>query len=388
MRKQRLLTFTFIISLMEFSSIFAQISYEVTSSGKTFKDTIKSIVTVVDNEGNKTEYVNTIQTINAEQVNFIKLSSPWTGYLKLDGDNDYAQTGDHPELDVGDENTENLTVEAWINFSQFGSSDFIKKGNAYILYTTQYSSMGYTFKGLGFWLYPGRMIQVATTQYGGGGFWVSGWHHVAGVYNQTNGELMLYMDGEQLHSWVSGANLIVNSNEPFQVGLGVAGQIDEVRISDNIRYSNANYSVPTSPFEHDEHTRALWHFDESGGATQCHDGCGVDNLLICYNGAHIDIYVSVDYSSFEIPEDYQLYQNYPNPFNPSTRISYSIPQISFVSLKVYDIIGNEITILVNEEKPTGSYTVQFDGSNFASGVYFYQLRAGTFVETRKIILLR
>jgi hypothetical protein len=85
---------------------------------------------------------------------------------------------------------------------------------------------------------------------------------------------------------------------------------------------------------------------------------------------------------------FTLEQNYPNPFNPYTTIKYSIPSQSFVQLKVYDVLGNEIANLVNEEKLSGSYTVNFNASNIPSGVYFYKLQAGLFTETKKMILLR
>ncbi len=85
---------------------------------------------------------------------------------------------------------------------------------------------------------------------------------------------------------------------------------------------------------------------------------------------------------------YRLQQNYPNPFNPVTTIKYQIPELSFVTLKVYDVLGNELITLVNEEKFAGSYKVEFDGSGLTSGIYFYQLRAGNFVGSKKMILLR
>jgi ligand-binding sensor domain-containing protein len=86
--------------------------------------------------------------------------------------------------------------------------------------------------------------------------------------------------------------------------------------------------------------------------------------------------------------DFSLSQNYPNPFNPSTVISYQLPVIGFVTLKVYDILGREVATLVNEEKPAGEYEVEFDGSNLTCGIYFYQLKAGEFAETKKMILLK
>jgi len=90
------------------------------------------------------------------------------------------------------------------------------------------------------------------------------------------------------------------------------------------------------------------------------------------------------------PNEYTLFQNYPNPFNPTTTIKYQIPELSFVTLKVYDVLGNEIATLVNEEKPAGNYTVEFriDNLELSSGIYFYQIRAGNFVETKKMVLLR
>ncbi len=93
-----------------------------------------------------------------------------------------------------------------------------------------------------------------------------------------------------------------------------------------------------------------------------------------------------------LPTEYSLSQNYPNPFNPSTRIKYSVPQKSNVVIKVFDLLGREVEILVNEEKPIGSYEVEFSAIGGAtalpSGIYFYRLQAGNFVETKKMVLLR
>ncbi len=89
-----------------------------------------------------------------------------------------------------------------------------------------------------------------------------------------------------------------------------------------------------------------------------------------------------------LPSEFSLYQNYPNPFNPSTTINYEIPKQSFVKLKIYDILGREVKTLVNEEKSAGNYKVTFDASGLASGIYFYRMQAGSFVETKKLILLK
>jgi len=89
-----------------------------------------------------------------------------------------------------------------------------------------------------------------------------------------------------------------------------------------------------------------------------------------------------------LPAEISLEQNYPNPFNPSTNIKYQIPESGLVTLKVYDVLGNEIETLVKEEKSFGSYEVEFDASKLPSGIYFYRLRAGNFVETKKMVLLK
>jgi hypothetical protein len=85
---------------------------------------------------------------------------------------------------------------------------------------------------------------------------------------------------------------------------------------------------------------------------------------------------------------YSLSNNYPNPFNPSTKISWQLPVRGQVSLKVYDVLGNEVATLVNEEKPAGIYEVAFNASDLSSGVYFYQLKTGNFISTKKMILLK
>lgn len=85
---------------------------------------------------------------------------------------------------------------------------------------------------------------------------------------------------------------------------------------------------------------------------------------------------------------YRLEQNYPNPFNPETRIGYTIPEYSNVTIKLYDILGNEIAVLENTAKPAGNYSIKFDGRSLSGGVYFYRMRAGSYAETRKMILLK
>ena len=89
-----------------------------------------------------------------------------------------------------------------------------------------------------------------------------------------------------------------------------------------------------------------------------------------------------------VPENFSLYQNYPNPFNPSTNLEFGISKPEFVSLRVYDLLGNEIVTLVNEALPSGSYKIKFDGSGLSSGIYFYKMNAGEFTSIKKMIFLK
>jgi len=125
----------------------------------------------------------------------------------------------------------------------------------------------------------------------------------------------------------------------------------------------------------------------------------IDNNLAAkiysYRLKQINIDGSFKYSStvnidFGSPGKYQLEQNYPNPFNPSTSISYQISSNSFVTLKVFDVIGNQVAELVNGYQDAGSYNIQFSTNSFklTSGTYFYELRAGDFVSVKKMLLLK
>ena len=98
--------------------------------------------------------------------------------------------------------------------------------------------------------------------------------------------------------------------------------------------------------------------------------------------------VGVEENVTGYPTEYALYQNYPNPFNPSTVINYQLPVAGNVTLKVYDILGKEIATLVSEEQPVGNYEIEFNGSELTNGVYFYTIKSGDFVQTKKMVLLK
>ncbi|MEO8210751.1 MAG: T9SS type A sorting domain-containing protein [bacterium] len=117
------------------------------------------------------------------------------------------------------------------------------------------------------------------------------------------------------------------------------------------------------------------------------------NPVFQFNVRHNGVYgdnnlVSVQNYNSEIPSDFTLEQNYPNPFNPTTNLEFGISNFGFVTLKIYNVLGNEVATLVNEKLNSGNYIVAFDGSNHPSGVYFYKLETGNFSDTKRMILLK
>jgi hypothetical protein len=126
----------------------------------------------------------------------------------------------------------------------------------------------------------------------------------------------------------------------------------------------------------------------------------VRNIFACINNGIwwrplSEMITSVERLTYELPTHFNLDQNYPNPFNPGTMIRYSIPTQSKLLIKVYDVLGNEIATLMDEEKSVGAYELTWNAAQLPSGVYFYQLRAtpnggqaGNFVQTRKMILIK
>ncbi|NNG26803.1 MAG: T9SS type A sorting domain-containing protein [Ignavibacteriaceae bacterium] len=103
-------------------------------------------------------------------------------------------------------------------------------------------------------------------------------------------------------------------------------------------------------------------------------------LVISVTGVENEFSGSID--------SYNLFNAFPNPFNPNTTIKYQIPELSIVTLKVYDMLGNEIETMVDEEKSIGTYAIEFDATSLPSGIYFYQLQTPNFTQTKKMILLK
>jgi hypothetical protein len=113
-----------------------------------------------------------------------------------------------------------------------------------------------------------------------------------------------------------------------------------------------------------------------------------DSLNVTLDGESITTFVSGDTAIIKGPVAFKLYQNCPNPFNRSTRIDFEVPEKSFVSLKVYNLLGQEIEELAGKEYSAGLHSVTLDASYLANGIYFYILRAGDFTETKKMAIMR
>ena len=101
----------------------------------------------------------------------------------------------------------------------------------------------------------------------------------------------------------------------------------------------------------------------------------------------IDVVTGVEEEN-SLPTVYSLYNNYPNPFNPATTIKYDIPEQSYVTIKIYNIVGEEVVTLLNEEQNAGRYQIQWNATQLASGVYFYRIQAGQFSDTKKMIMMK
>ena len=124
------------------------------------------------------------------------------------------------------------------------------------------------------------------------------------------------------------------------------------------------------------------------GCNEFGDNYYIELIYARINGKDYGTFVGVRDAPNPLPRSFGLCQNYPNPFNPTTTISYDLPKAAYVTLKVYDLLGREITTLIDESKQPGTYTATWDASSRASGLYFYRMTAGEFVETKKAVLLR
>ncbi|MBI5217175.1 MAG: T9SS type A sorting domain-containing protein [Ignavibacteriae bacterium] len=205
----------------------------------------------------------------------------------------------------------------------------------------------------------------------------------------------------------------VNSDIGFAVGGGTSGVIQRTTdggnswlsvVSDTIGWltkvafgsSNTGFAVGyLGSILKTTNSGLTWIKQEAGVNNTFYGLSVVDDNFVTIVGGHGILHTSNggvnaigQDDNYSMAQDFSLEQNYPNPFNPITVINYSIPQKSFVSLKIYDVVGREIAVLVNEEKMQGNYSINWNATNLTSGVYFYRLHAGSVTLTEKLVLVK
>ena len=325
--------------------------------------------------------------------------------LYFDGENDYVRISDADNLDI----ISNLTISAWVYGDNYQVDDlFVHKINAY-----------------GISIREGGEFSLLLSQNPSGTVWErfssnfipseKTWYHFTATYDSSAQEVKLYVNGN-LRNTIAYSGPIAVSTGALCIGGYSGGQnhfgiIDEVRIWKVTRSQEQILSTFSDTLAWQYYTTndsglvGYWRFDEGIPAG---NNTGVTTLpdltTNAYNGTLYNFALTGDTSNWvsseapitdihnsqlNYPYTVQLEQNYPNPFNPTTQISYSLLKSDFVSLKIYNTLGQEIQTLVNEYEITGVHTVRFDSKNLSSGIYFYRLQVGNnFIQTKKMILMR
>jgi len=191
---------------------------------------------------------------------------------------------------------------------------------------------------------------------------------------------------------LSGINFSQTTHDVTVQNFSFSPQSLTITVGDIVRWTNIsgthNVKADDNSFTSGPAAPAPWEYTHTFTAAgnnpyycEPHQGMGMTGTIIVQN----PVGVSDDEL---IAEKFELKQNYPNPFNPSTNIEFRISDRSFVSLKVFNILGDEVASLINEEKAAGIYSVTFNASNLSSGMYLYKIQSGSFVETKKMILMK
>jgi hypothetical protein len=143
-------------------------------------------------------------------------------------------------------------------------------------------------------------------------------------------------------------------------------------------------TIRIAQFSAAQHNLEMAELDESGGVHNHKYSIALLNDVVARSSKITGIKIPLG----DVPTRFALNQNFPNPFNPSTNITFSLPAKSFVTLKIFDMLGREVAAVISEELSEGTYSRQWNANGMTSGVYFYRLQSGTNTETRKLILLR
>jgi hypothetical protein len=308
--------------------------------------------------------------------------------LQFDGVNDYVDLPESASLTTGF--TNQITIEAWIYSDNFLNASIIASGNQ-----NDYAIASQPNGKLRVDLYG---IDAAS----GGAFFskasltTNTWYHIAVTYNGSTETILINGQVDTARS-ASGTLGTSPQGEDIRIGAYNAsnffrGIIDEVRI----------WNIARTPAEIQQHMNTTltgsrsglvgyWQFDEGSG-TIAYDSSGHSNNGTLINGptwiTSSTPITSIKELATQLPSGIELAQNYPNPFNPRTSIEFSIAKTGFIDLRIYNILGEEVSTLVSHELHAGTYRASWDASGFTSGVYFYRLQTGNYIETKKLLLLK
>jgi hypothetical protein len=221
---------------------------------------------------------------------------------------------------------------------------------------------------------------------------IDGDYIAVGANEHNDGIGAAYIFKRDGSNWVE-EEIIVDGQIPAGFGTSVSIKADYLVISASV------YSGPICYLNIYNKVLNDWvlvYHDEQSGVYGYQTAISNNFILSAYHWVaqynEVNIYEGFSISDVDendqLPNEFKLSNNYPNPFNPATKIKYTIPELNYVTLKVYDVLGNEIGTLVNNEKPAGIYEVEFNGIDLPSGIYFYRLQAGNYFDTKKMVLLK
>jgi hypothetical protein len=242
---------------------------------------------------------------------------------------------------------------------------------------------------------------------GSGNVYVTGWSIAAGIGVNYDYAAVKY-DSSGTQEWVARYDGPGGYDYAYSAALDSSGNVYVTGMSVDLV---TNYDYATVKFNSSgiqqwvmRYSGQGFYWDEAHSVAV--DGSG--NVFVTgnvYNGSSLNDYTTIKYSQFvgitpvsnETPSEFRLYQNYPNPFNPTTLIKFDVAQFPlnkggerglFAELKIYDVLGGEIATIVNKQLNPGTYEIEWDGTNFPSGVYYYRLTAAEFTETRRMVLAK
>jgi hypothetical protein len=199
------------------------------------------------------------------------------------------------------------------------------------------------------------------------------WHHVAATRNGTKASMKLYVDG------------VLTSSAYFNLPAGFTSTKAALTFMQIFYQDYAKQDINCQNGCLDE--VAIYKSELSSSEILQHYNNGLTGVGYCSLQGLGKQSLS-ETNTTVIPAEYRLFQNYPNPFNPVTTIVYHLPAACHVHLTVYDILGNKVAVVVNEEKPAGVFNIEFNGSSLSSGIYFYKIQAGEFISVKKLLLLK